>query len=241
MNQTVESPWGLIVKTSLVALALAIGVLTAGCLTIGVVNEALGNFPHEAKIKSIRGALTQGDDLIVHVDVKTRGRNGAQDVLLRVPISKIGSYQFVPRSAPFEEGNLKLTPRATGCFETAKSLPVDSKRLPIEKVTVRHQGELDGLVSLLPVGVHVLAVTFESKPSEREPRFVEAESAELPKNASMALAVRNVDGHSQSEIIWGFEKQPSMQGAWLLLIPLTVVGDVVTLPLQIVAAFIGGC
>lgn len=220
--------------------AVLLSVPSLGCLTSNLFFEAKGGVPHQAKITAIQSASVQGDKLLLRVEIDPSGRAAPRDAQLRIPIAHIGS--FVSSGSGYEVGNVALESRELACLESPDFSSIGSTSLRIRGLRVKSYEDFESALKALPVGVHVVALTFDDQAQDGQSSWTEGDEATLDhRSSTTVLVMRGDDGSTKHTMIWGFDEQPKKRRALLLLTPLTVVGDIVTFPLQLLAALIVDC
>jgi hypothetical protein len=238
MKRAQPIPW--LVRLGRLAAVAILAAPLCGCLTIGLVTEAKGDLGHQARVKGIRSAWTEEKDLVLQMSVDPTGPADPRDVRYRVPVESIGHYGMRQLGGAYQDGALKLDQAEVGCFQPPDQSIESDARLPIRTLRVRYE-DLEPALRTLPVGVHVLALSFDRKTPAADAEWGEADAVAFDRKTTTALVAREPDGSARHTLIYGFSEQTKKQWALLLLMPLTVAGDVVTLPLQIIAVFSGGC
>ena len=228
-------------RVRILAVVALLAAPLSGCLTIGLVLEAKGDLGHQARIKGIQSAWIEGHDLVLQLKVDPTGPADPRDIRFRVPVHRIGDYSYRPGGGDYQDGDLKLEDSRDGCFEAPDRPLPDSRPLAIRTLRTRYEA-LEPALRTLPTGVHVVALSFDRKPTEGGWEWGdEAPAVRFDRTMTTALVSRPADGSEKHTLISGFTEQSQQQWGLLLLTPLSVAGDVVTLPLQIVAMFLGGC
>lgn len=101
--------------------------------------------------------------------------------------------------------------------------------------------DIEPALGALPVGVHVVALAYDESAQDAQ-AWTEYDDATLSRRGSTTvLVVRAANGSTRDTMLWGLDEPRKKRGALLLLTPFAVVGDIVTFPLQLMAAFIIDC
>ena len=237
---TIAPPLPRLALLGRVAALAILGAPLCGCLTFGLVSEAKGDFGHQARVRGIRSAWTEGKDLVLQMSVDPTGPADPREVRYRVPVEGIGRYSMPPPGGAYQDGALKLDRADVGCFEAPDRSIAGDARLTIRTLRVRYE-DLEPALRTLPPGVHVLALSFDGKMAAADAEWGEADAVVLDRKTTTALVTRDADGSTRHMLIHGFSEQAKKNWALLLLMPLSVAGDAVTLPLQIVAVLFGDC
>jgi hypothetical protein len=121
------------------------------------------------------------------------------------------------------------------CYQEGEVRPISLARLPIRRLDVRDENALDRALEALPVGIHVLAVRFDSNlvGGARDRGIVDHLS--LDRNTTPVL-VRRLEGEAPRRLmVYGFRAETKGNGILYLLTPFTAIGDILTFPFQLIA------
>ena len=216
------------------ATAILAGVIQCACLlTKGVVDRASGRTPWYADITQIKQSGTVGDTLFLQLELRSRERPASGTVLLRVPFEDIGTYRHGEPAGPLERDSLRLQAPALGYLEAGTALPDDARPIEVEYVDVRSQQALEDRVYTLPFGIHVLIVLDIYSSAGRTATPLVQRDGVVPERAHVLLVRRIPDGAPRQFPLRAFNEARHKNRAWLLLTPLTIVGDIVTSPIQL--------
>jgi hypothetical protein len=218
----------------LAATAIVIGVVQCACLlTKGVVDRAAGRAPWYADITQVKESGTVGDTLFLVLGLRSRERPALGTVLLRVPLEDVGTYRHSEPAEPLQSDSLRLQAPALGYLENRTSLPDDAQTIAVEYIDLCSEQALEDRIYTLPLGIHVLIVLDIYSCADRRTNPPVQGDGVVPERAHVLLVRRIPDAAPRTFPLWAFNEARKKNRAWLLLTPLTIVGDIVTSPIQL--------
>jgi hypothetical protein len=215
-------------------------IANSSCLTFSVTD--LANRPHYtlAPIAKVAGAARNSHSLFVTFDVAATDRSAASSYTLEFPIDMpnlVGTNQEAP---DLDVDGLELHHIAAANLRSDAQAPPDSHEIPILPVTVWNMQQVPILAREIGPGLHVFSVTYTpavAPTSHPRPSSGRA----LPAGSILAVVQVSPQGQSEPVLIADVHQKTHTHGAWILLTPLAVAGDVVTFPLQVIAILGMGC
>jgi hypothetical protein len=220
------------------ALVCSTALTAVGCFTSSVLDRARDGDPELVPVERFERAATKDEQLYLLLDVRNTRSNHVHSVVLRIPFGEIGLRRY-PDEPSFRDGGLTLLPPLTGYLERGNAVPTDAEPLPIEQLTFPTFADREDYLKGL-TGIHVLRTTV----IETDQALGLAPGPEdRRRNESGVLIVRGARGQDpQESAVGSFTEAPKGHAAWYLLTPLSVVGDAVTSPVQLIAIILaGGC
>lgn len=218
------------------AVGVGLALLSFGCLTAGVVYQAKGGTPRTARIEEVTAAAIRDDQVYLKLDLRRLDEKKAEAVVLRIPISEIGSPAH-PRGPELQGDQMRLSPALFGYFEKTREFPPDAVPLTVDTIRFGNLND-PGWLQDLGGGVHVIRV----RPRDVETLVRGPAAGTDPSSFLMSqvyVVMSDAEGQRETELGY-FEERGRKQPAWYLLTPLSAVGDLVTLPVQIIAILVKG-
>lgn len=229
-------------STSRALFALLLLPTTAGCMTTGVVNKALDRYPTTAYIRKIERAALDRNDLYLLLDVESLKFKATGRVLLKVPIQDIGEGGMSEGADSFAGGGLQLKAPYVGVFQTSMDIPSQAEPVTIHNVPV-DPGEdyddpelamADWIYTRSP-GIYVMNVPYFLEDTQTRESTPPLPAGEIERNGYLLIVRREKDHAPREQRMWGFSEYTRKRRSLLFLTPLTVVGDIVTFPFQLLS------
>ena len=219
---------------------LSAAIATCSCMTFSVTN--LANRPHYtlAPIARIAGAARTPDSLFVMFDVAATDRSAASSYTLEFPINLPELAVINPKAPDLDVDGLELHHLAAANLRSEAQAPQDAHEIPVLPITVWNMKQVPILAREIGPGLHVFSVTYTPAVAPTwHPR--PSSGRALPSGPILAVVHVSPEGQSEPVLIGDVHQKTHTHGAWILLTPLAVAGDVVTFPLQLIAGLMIEC
>ena len=206
-------------------------IATSGCLTFSVTH--LANRPHYtlAPIARISGASRTDDNLYVVFDVAATDRSAASSYTLEVPLNL---PLMNPEAPDLDVDGLELHHMAAASLLAEPLASQESRAVPVEPITVWNMQQVPILAHEMGPGLHVFSVTYTPAVAPHShPR--QSSGRALPAGPVLAVVRVSPQGTPDPMLIADVHQKTHTHGAWILLTPFAVAGDVVTFPFQLIA------
>ena len=215
---------------STIGLAL-IASLTSSCLmTKGVINKAYDKHPPYVDITRIVSAATFNETLFLTLEIQSRRPSPRETVLYSIPFDDIGGVHHGPPATPLTLEGISLQAPALGYISTTGHVPEGATAQPIEFFNANQV--LADHIHSLPVGIHVLVQPDFDSGAYPRPKGTPTD-ASIPPIVKI-LVVRSIPDLSRVHAsLRPFSEVPKKHRAWLFMTPLTIVGDIITSPFQL--------
>lgn len=219
---------------------LSAAIATSSCMTFSVTE--LANRPHYtlASIARISGASRTVDSLFVVFDVAATDRSAASSYTLEVPLNMPDLAAMNPNAPDLDVDGLELHHVAAANLRIEAQAAPDSQAIPVWPITVWNMKQVPILAHEMGPGLYVFSVTYTpavAPQSHPKPSSGRA----LPAGPILAVVQVSPDGKPDPLLIADVHQKTHTHGAWILLTPLAVAGDVVTFPLQLIAGLMIEC
>ena len=210
---------------STIALALIVSLTTSCLMTKGVINKANDKYPPYVDITRIVSAATFNETLFLTLEVQSRRPSPSQTVLFTIPFEDIGGVRHGPPGTALTLEGISLQAPALGYVSSTDHLPEGASFQAIEFFNANQ--DLTDRISSLPTGIHVLVQPdFDSGAYRRT-------DASAPTIVKVLVVQIIPDLSPRHAILRPFSEVPKKRRAWLFMTPLTIVGDIVTAPFQL--------
>ena len=213
--------------------------MTSACFTFSVTD--LANRPHYnlAPILRISGASRTVDTVYILLEVQPSNEGPPTSYTLDIPLNlpELAMQDLAP---PAEAEKLPLHHVTTSSLRPGGQLPMDTQPLQVQAVQVVSLTEVTDLARSQGPGLHVFSVTYSPPPSKREQPKSSTGRA-LPSGPILAVVQMTPNGEPEPVLVADVHEKTHHHGAWILMTPLAVAGDIVTFPLQLIGGLIIGC
>jgi hypothetical protein len=219
---------------------VALAMPTMACFTFSVTK--LANRPHYslAPIVRIAGASRTVDSLFVTLEVESSGESGPSAYTLEIPLNMPELAVQNEQAPPVMVDGLGLHHVTTANLSVGGQVPAGTQAIPIQTVTVANLAEVTDLARQHGSGLYVFSVTYSPTPSNRHQPKPSSGRA-LPYGPILTVVQMAPKGEPEHVLVADVHEKTHTHGAWILLTPLAVAGDIVTFPLQLIAGLIIGC
>lgn len=221
--------------------ALALLLATSGCLTTRVIDRAFDRYPTHARITEVKGAATLNADLYLVLGLTSEKFDSTGTVMLKIPLRDIGAGRSSVRATSIEQDGLQLRAPYVGTFEPTSALPAAATPVTIHEVPndpskAHYDLELDmeDWIYSRPPGIYVMVVPYFLEDTETKLKSSPLPIGTIPRNGYLLVVRRDADHAPRKQRMWGFDEYTKKRRALLFLTPLTVVGDIVTFPFQLI-------
>lgn len=219
---------------------LFVAIASSSCMTFSVTD--LANRPHYtlAPIVRISGAARTLYSLFVSFDVAATDRSDASSYTLEFPLNLPEVAAMNPEAPDLDVDGLELHHVPAANLRSEALPPPDSREIPILPITVWNMKQVPILAREIGPGLHVFSVTYaptiapKSQPKQSSGRA-------LPSGSILAVVEVSPQGKPEPVLVADVHQKTHTHGAWILLTPLSVAGDVVTFPFQLIAALMIEC
>ena len=212
---------------------IVMATICSSCMTMGVVHRSAGMSPWYARITQVYQSATLGNDLFLQLGVQSHDYPNTRAVVLRVPFKEIGHYRENTSAVRLDVDNLRFQPPHVGYWVEGGMIPADASPIQVEYVDLSSSEALDHHLASLAPGIHVLITLDVHTYQDRLTQPPIPHDGAVPSGAHIVVANR-IDGVAGADShLWSFNEARKRNHAWLLLTPLTVIGDIVTSPIQL--------
>lgn len=221
--------------------ALVLAGAGTGCMTAGVIGKARGETWHRIRISKVDAAGVLGEEIYLKLLVDRDQEQGSHPLVLRVPLDQVDGTGVESSRTGCRLGGTSVRPPSVGYYADMTGLPEGARPLAVEYFEAATYNDfLDHLYGM-PEGLHVLISWSDYSLTKSEPAPAPPGDGSLPKNARLILVNRLADHAPRQVQVQDFSETPKKHGAWYLLTPFTVVGDIVTSPFQLLGMLLIEC
>jgi hypothetical protein len=217
-------------RVSLIILAL----LQAGCLTIGVATKATDPHPSFSLLSTVSAAAIHNGELFLRLEALQGklGNTHKASIIGIVELSELKRADTVPSDVKScHVGALRKVPIR---LQGDGIMPPDVKPVPVREVLVDDQAELEQLVFESSEQYAVLLVN--GKPAGplanlyNRCRLGQGDSG----GSYVAVVFPSDEDRPVVSLMQDFSERPRTRWAWWLITPLSVAGDIITSPVQLI-------
>jgi len=224
-------------RVRLVLSALLIAAQGAACFTGGVVRLSGAEHVHLQSIASVAKASLRAESLFVTLDLQSAHRSSISTYLLEIPLTFPMALPDESAPHPFSANGNLLQHAGKGLLRPISDLPADASEIPVIPVTLEDLGGLEAIANGRGPGVHVFSITYTPDPLVRRKQELSS-GQQLPAGPFLGVVKVASSGSTESLLVGDVHKKTTKHKAWLLLTPLTVAGDLVTFPIQLILALV---
>lgn len=198
-------------------------LFTTGCLTSSLIYWTDEDHPGFKRIAGIEKALLDSENLFLVLAKESADQSAELPVVLRIRLRDL-SFQEVTdpactaRRHAYQEVRIKVRP--------LEEMPVDARPIPIRDATVSHGEELKHLVATLPDEPQLIVL--------KDMHGVGFTSLHNFDDPTLLLVLPSA-GVREVALMTDYKENRWKRRPWLLLTPVTLAGDVITFPLQLMA------
>ncbi len=200
--------------------AILAALATTGCLTAGIIWEAREPSRHHRTITGVTGATVDGDHVTIGLEVHRDKLTKPEHLSVEIPLRKFDwKPENIVQGAPEVPGIVFARPPKRGVRKSS-SAPSKGTTLEVEPVDLTRLQDLAAVRDGLAPGIHVLTLQYTAKPGTPAvsiPAFLDTREGHEPYGVVLSDLP---DARTHRKFL-------------LLLLPLSVPADVLTLPLQL--------
>jgi len=201
-------------------------------MTIGVIQRSAGHLPGSAVITQVKQSAILGDDLFLQLGIQLPKHGDTRTEVLRVPFKDIGLLGPSESAIPLDVDELRFAPPTVGYWVPEGVIPTGATPVYPEYIDVASSQALDERLTSLASGVHVVIAPLFHFQWDRLTQPPPHDGL-VPAGGQVILAIRIEGVPGADSDLFSFNVARKKNRAWLLLTPLTVVGDIVTFPIQL--------
>jgi len=223
-----------------IVLCMAVACSGLACLTTSVVEKAKGEPWHYLRVRQVQQAGVLDENLYLKLGIE-RDRDQVQHtIVLKVPVGN-GELPTPEGEFRLQTASLSLTPPSVGSYVSSGEMPAGVTSVPVEFLETTGYEDLEDHISTLADGVHVLISQTNYFRSLTAMPSAPPEDGVVPKDAELLVVLKDPGHAPRRQPVSPFGETPHKRPAWYLVTPFSVIGDIVTFPIQLIGMLMIEC
>jgi hypothetical protein len=222
-----------VTRSEYLCMLVAIALLDPACLTIRVATHATNPHPSFSYLSTVSGAAVRDGELFLRLEVLQGklGETHRATIVGKVQLEDLRQADAV--AADPDTCRVDALRKVPIRLQRDPILPADTSAVPIRELILRDQGELAEVVSTLRDSHQILLI--HPKPGGPLHRLYTkcCMARGDPGGPYVAVVFPSTAARPTTALMQDFDELPRTRRTWWLLTPFSVLGDIVTSPLQL--------